>query len=42
MEKVDKSRFRSLANFDVLALRNMNRVFQEVERDAFRFMTLSP
>ena len=35
VEKVDQSRFRSLANFDQLALRNMNQVFQEVERDAF-------
>jgi glyoxylase-like metal-dependent hydrolase (beta-lactamase superfamily II) len=35
VEKVDQSRFRSLANFDLLALRNMNQVFQEVERDAF-------
>jgi hypothetical protein len=32
---VDQSRFRSLVNFDLLALRNMNQVFQEVERDAF-------
>ena len=35
VEKVDQSRFRSLVNFDLLALRNMNQVFQEVERDAF-------
>lgn len=35
VEKVDQSRFRSLLNFDLLALRNMNQVFQEVERDAF-------
>lgn len=35
VEKVDQSRFRSLFNFDLLALRNMNQVFQEVERDAF-------
>ena len=35
VEKVDQSRFRSLHNFDLLALRNMNQVFQEVERDAF-------
>lgn len=35
VEKVDQSRFRSLLNFDLLALRNMNQLFQEVERDAF-------
>lgn len=35
VEKVDQSRFRSLANFDLLALRNMNQLFQEVERDSF-------
>ena len=35
VEKVDQSRFRSLFNFDLLALRNMNQVFQEVERDSF-------
>ena len=35
VEKVDQSRFRSLFNYDLLALRNMNQVFQEVERDAF-------
>jgi glyoxylase-like metal-dependent hydrolase (beta-lactamase superfamily II) len=35
VEKVDQSRFRSLVNFDLLARRNMNQVFQEVERDAF-------
>ena len=35
VEKTDQSRFRSLANFDLLARRNMNQVFQEVERDAF-------
>ena len=35
VEKVDQSRFRSLINFDLLALRNMNQVFQEVERDSF-------
>jgi len=35
VEKVDQSRFQSLVNFDLLALRNMNQVFQEVERDAF-------
>ena len=35
VEKVDQTRFRSLVNFDLLALRNMNQVFQEVERDAF-------
>jgi glyoxylase-like metal-dependent hydrolase (beta-lactamase superfamily II) len=35
VEKVDQSRFRSLVNFDLLALRNMNQVFQEVEHDAF-------
>ena len=35
VEKVDQSRFHSLRNFDLLALRNMNQVFQEVERDAF-------
>ena len=35
VEKVDQARFRSLFNFELLALRNMNQVFQEVERDAF-------
>jgi glyoxylase-like metal-dependent hydrolase (beta-lactamase superfamily II) len=35
VEKVDQSRFRSLHNFDLLARRNMNQVFQEVERDSF-------
>jgi len=35
VEKVDQSRFQSLVNFDLLALRNMYQVFQEVERDAF-------
>jgi glyoxylase-like metal-dependent hydrolase (beta-lactamase superfamily II) len=35
VEKVDQSRFRLLFNFELLALRNMNQVFQEVERDAF-------
>lgn len=35
VEKVDQARFHSLLNFDLLALRNMNQVFQEVERDAF-------
>lgn len=35
VEKVDQSRFRALFNFDLLALRNMNQVFQEVERNAF-------
>ena len=34
VEKTDQSRFRSLANFDLLARRNMNQVCQEVERDA--------
>ncbi len=33
--KVDQSRFRALINFDLLALRNMNRVFLEVELDSF-------
>ena len=35
VEQVDQSRFRSLVNFDLLARRNMNQVFQEIERDAF-------
>jgi len=35
VEKVDQSHFRSLVNFELLALRNINQVFQEVERDAF-------
>lgn len=35
VEKTDQSRFRSLVNFDLLARRNMNQVFQEVERDSF-------
>ncbi len=35
VEKVDQSQFRRLHNFDLLARRNMNQVFQEVERDSF-------
>jgi len=35
VEKVDQSRFRRLANFDLLAGRNMNIVFQEIERESF-------
>ena len=35
VDKTDQSRFRSLINFDLLARRNMNQVFQEVERDSF-------
>lgn len=35
VEKVDQSRFRTLANFDVLASRNMNIVFQEIEKESF-------
>ena len=35
VEKVDQSRFRSLHNYDLLARRNMNQVFQEVARDSF-------
>lgn len=35
VEKTDQSRFRALVNFDLLARRNMNQVFQEVERDSF-------
>ncbi len=35
VEKVDQSRFRSLANYDLLASRNMNMVFQEIERESF-------
>lgn len=35
VDKTDQSRFRSLVNFDLLARRNMNQVFQEVERDSF-------
>lgn len=35
VEKTDQSRFRTLVNFDLLARRNMNQVFQEVERDSF-------
>lgn len=35
VQNVDQSRFRSLLNYDLLALRNMNQLFQEVERDAF-------
>ena len=33
--KVDQSRFKSLNNFDLLARRNMNIVFQEIERELF-------
>jgi glyoxylase-like metal-dependent hydrolase (beta-lactamase superfamily II) len=35
VEKVDQSRFKILLNFDLLALRNMNQVFQDIEREAF-------
>jgi len=35
VDKVDQSRFRRLANFDLLAGRNMNIVFQEIERESF-------
>lgn len=35
VDKVDQSRFKSLANFDQLALRNMNQVFQEIEKELF-------
>jgi len=35
VEKTDQSKFRSLANFDLLASRNMNIVFQEIERESF-------
>jgi len=35
VEKVDQSRFRGLANYDLLALRNMNIVFQEIEKESF-------
>ena len=35
VDKTDQSRFRPLINFDLLARRNMNQVFQEVERDSF-------
>ncbi len=35
VEKVDQSRFRSLANYDQLAARNMNIVFQEIEKESF-------
>lgn len=35
VEKTDQSRFRALVNFDLLARRNMNQMFQEVERDSF-------
>lgn len=35
VEKTDQSRFRALVNFDLLARRNMNQVFQDVERDSF-------
>ena len=35
VEKTDQSRFRALVNFDLLARRNMNQIFQEVERDSF-------
>lgn len=35
VEKVDQSRFRSLANYELLAARNMNIVFQEIEKEAF-------
>jgi glyoxylase-like metal-dependent hydrolase (beta-lactamase superfamily II) len=35
VEKVDQSRFRSLANYELLASRNMNIVFQEIEKESF-------
>lgn len=35
VEKVDQSRFRALANYELLAARNMNMVFQEIERESF-------
>jgi len=35
VDRVDQSRFRRLANFDLLAGRNMNIVFQEIERESF-------
>jgi glyoxylase-like metal-dependent hydrolase (beta-lactamase superfamily II) len=33
--KVDQSRFKALQNFDLLAKRNMNIVFQEIEKELF-------
>jgi glyoxylase-like metal-dependent hydrolase (beta-lactamase superfamily II) len=35
VNKVDQSRFRKLENFDQLARRNMNIVFQEIEKELF-------
>jgi len=35
VDKVDQSRFKYLQNYDLLAKRNMNIVFQEIERESF-------
>ncbi len=35
VEKVDQSKFKYLVNFDLLAKRNMNQVFTEMERESF-------
>jgi len=35
VDRVDQSRFRHLANFDLLARRNINQIYLELEREAF-------
>lgn len=35
VEKTDQSKFKSLLNFELLAKRNMNQVFTEMERESF-------
>lgn len=35
VDKIDQSRFRRLLNYDLLARRNVNILFQEIEREAF-------
>jgi len=35
VDKVDQSRFKHLQNYELLAKRNMNMVFQEIERESF-------
>ncbi len=35
VEKIDQSKFKYLANFDLLAKRNMNQVFTEMEQESF-------
>ncbi len=35
VEKIDQSKFKYLSNFDLLAKRNMNQVFTEMEQESF-------